>query len=196
MLRCQDGVVNHAVHAAEQEHSGEMRILDVPRLRGVAGAQQCAEMINHDVVHEALPGRLARFMEQHVVQRDAVEIGDDTGAGPAGETAFEVVRAQLGQRLGDAGEMIMGETLAQRHQHVLLGREVEIERALGDAGARRDLFDGGVDDAVGEKQLLRRGHQVVEPFLRRPRARFWCRLHAFRGSRGRVGTRGHSSRST
>ncbi len=67
-----------------------------------------------------------------------------------GEAAFEIARAQFGECLRDAREtMPQGEALAQRHQHVLLDGSRD-RTCLGDAGARGDLLDGGVGDAVGE----------------------------------------------
>src|SRR6266566_3473452 len=94
-------------------------------------------------------------MEQDLVQvvqlPVALEAGPDAGVQPGRPVRL----AGLGQRLrgrGHARGDLAGELLLQREHQVFLGREVQVEQALGHPGPLGDVVQRGRRDALGQEQ--------------------------------------------
>jgi hypothetical protein len=77
--------------------------------------------------------------------------------------------------------------LDHRLEQRLLALEVEVERALGDAGARRDVVEARRRKAALDKEIERRGHELARALVLAPAA---SRSRARRSGRRLVMGRG------
>jgi hypothetical protein len=91
-------VIHHSVEATEQEDSREARVVYRPCVRVNAGLKQLGEMIDDDVVDQALSRCRTRPVESQVVQKNQVEMAVDAGVRPRGKSSAPISFPRLGKR--------------------------------------------------------------------------------------------------
>src|SRR5262249_59913235 len=110
---------------------------------------------------------------------------------PCRELALPVLVGSGRQGGFDAREVLFGEPFAQCDQQFLLGREMQIDRALRDIGAGGDVVDGRGPHALLEEQPLRGIHDLLAADFGRLGSwpGIWLWLHSSRSTLRNDGNR-------
>ncbi|MNT58773.1 hypothetical protein D3C72_1962330 [compost metagenome] len=95
-----------------------------------------------------------------------LDVGLDIGMYPGAQPPGPVIRRAAVKRRFDRCQKLPGIALAKRIEHVVLGREVMIEGALGNLCRLDNLIDRGRFHALCQEQAFGRRHQLVEPHFR------------------------------
>ena len=150
-LRFAVGDVDDAVKAVKQKNRGELRIVDGPRARVDAGLKQLDEMIDDDILDEAMARGRRKAVEENIVQTHGVEIAGDARIYPRCQFSFPIVSSFFRDCCFYFCEELLRETIAERGENIIFRRKIKIKRAFGDVCAESDLLDGGSRDAALEK---------------------------------------------
>ena len=136
--------------------------------RGDTGLQQPPHGAAGNVQHLAavMGGNLRRaagFGQDQARCRGNVRIGHggQQHADQAAQGGFRIAGRADGDQLFSRPGQLAGRLLDQRIQHGILGREVEIDGTLGEAGAFRDVLDAG----LGKALFTEHGEGGIQDFI-------------------------------
>jgi len=105
-------------------------------------------------------------MEDDVVDWQCVEVSFNSFFGPDRESLFPVVNGPAADRSFSSAHEVPNEALPQRREHIILGGELQIEAAFGNAGTAGDLLNRCWSHTLLQEEPLGRIHQVLAALLR------------------------------
>ena len=150
------------MHAGVDQQGHDPGLVGRPGAGGHAALDDVLQLLKNRVL--VLVGTIVVVMVgvDDVVRAKGLDVGFDVDADPGLQPRPPVAGGAAVHGVPQALQEPGGVAVAQGCQHLVLGREVVVERALGDLRLLDDLADCRGFHALGQEQLLGGGHQLVQ----------------------------------